>query len=75
MPGQHVLPLLSLRVAHSSGQLHLSSSSFVAKAGRPVDTYGHKAAAKARFVRSSQPSLITCSRPCRPTHHWTSHNL
>jgi hypothetical protein len=57
MPGQHVLPLLSLRVAHSSGQLHLSSSSFVAKAGRPVDTYSHKAATRARCVVRSSPPL------------------
>jgi glutathione S-transferase len=54
MPGQHILPMLSLRVAGS--KKYLSSTSFVAKAGRDVSTISEKRATQARST--AVPALV-----------------
>lgn len=54
MPGQHVLPLLSLRVAGK--KKHLSSSSFVTKSGRDPATISEKKANQSRST--AVPALV-----------------
>jgi len=54
MPGQHILPLLSLRV--SGKKKHLSSSSFVTKSGRDPSTISDKKASASRST--AVPALV-----------------
>lgn len=54
MPGQHILPMLSLRV--SGPKQHLSSSSYVASAGRDTATISEKRANQARST--AVPAMV-----------------
>lgn len=54
MPGQHVLPLLSLRVAGPTQ--HLSATSFVTKSGRDPNTLSQSRAQEARST--AVPALV-----------------
>lgn len=54
MPGQHILPMLSLRVAGT--KQHLSSTSFVTKSGRDPNTISQQRAKQARST--AVPALV-----------------